>query len=195
MNPFLPISLQEGIILASGSPRRQEILKGLGFEFETIPSNISEDEVLWEEPEKRSKLLAELKAVDVQKEHPTRKIIGADTIVYCDGIRMEKPANAKEAAEMLKRLSGRDHEVITGLAIVAPPNRRTIRAERTKVYFREIDNSEIERYIDTGEPFDKAGGYAIQGHASVFIEKIEGCYFNVVGLPVPLLFRMLKETG
>ncbi len=193
MNPFLSISVQENLVLASASPRRERILKDLGFEFDVVPSRISEDGVIWKDPVKKARILAELKAVEVQKEHPRKTIIGADTIVAYRGEALEKPADPDDAARMLRLLSGKTHQVITGVAIAAPPNRRFLEVERTRVFFRELSAREIERYIDSAEPFDKAGAYAIQGYASVFVDKIEGCFFNVVGLPVPLLFRMLRD--
>jgi septum formation protein len=109
--------------------------------------------------------------------------------------RLGKPHDDDEAAAMLAALSGGVHEVITGIALVAPPNRRIIAAERTRVFFRDITPGEISAYIETGEPVDKAGAYAIQGHAAVFVEKIEGCFFNVVGMPVFRLFSMLRALG
>ncbi|UCF04420.1 MAG: septum formation protein Maf [bacterium] len=193
MNPFVSIHLQERLLLASASPRRREILKRLGFEFEVLPTNVNEDDVPWDDPVRATKLLAEFKAVEAQRFRPRKTIIAADTAVVCRGRRLGKPADAAEAAEMLAFLSGKDHEVITGIALVAPPNLRFIEAERTRVYFRGLDNSEIGRYVETDEPYDKAGAYAIQGLASAFVERIEGCYFNVVGLPVPLLFSLLKR--
>ena len=113
--------------------------------------------------------------------------------MICRNKELGKPADRKEAAEMLSLLSGKCHEVATGVAVVGPRGCKSVDVERTKVYFRELCPGEIQVYIDTGEPFDKAGGYAIQGLAAPFIEKIEGCYFNVVGLPVGLLFRMMKN--
>jgi septum formation protein len=193
MNPFLPADLQERLLLASASPRRREILENLGFEFEILPSNVDESEVPWNDPVKSAKLLAEIKAVDAQMTRPRKTIIAADTIVLCDGQVMGKPGSPEEAKEMLVALSGRMHEVVTGLALIATPNIRIIEAESTRVFFRELRPEEISRYIETGEPFDKAGAYAIQGYASAFIEKIEGCYFNVVGLPVSRLFGMFRR--
>jgi septum formation protein len=193
MNPFVPEHLQQRLLLASASPRRREILVNLGFEFEIIPTGVDEDEVPWHDPVGAAKLLAELKAVQAQRTRPRKTIIGADTIVLCDGVRMGKPVDDTDAGTMLERLSGRSHEVVTGMALVAPPNVRIIEAERTTVVFREISSAEIGKYIATGEPFDKAGAYAIQGYASAFIDRIEGCYFNVVGLPVALLFRMFRR--
>jgi septum formation protein len=181
MNPFLTAGIQRDLVLASSSPRRSEILERLGFEFEVIPAEIEEGRSLCEDPARNAQLLAELKGVDVQRLRPRRTIIAADTVVVCGRASLGKPADAAEAAEMLRVLSGREHDVITGIALIAPPNRR------------EIEDEEIIRYIETGEPFGKAGAYAIQGFASVFVERIDGCFFNVVGLPVALLFSMFRE--
>ena len=193
MNPFLPYELQEKLLLASASPRRREILQNLGFEFEILPSDVDESEVMWNDPVESAKLLAEIKGIDAQKTRPRKTIIAADTIVLCEGKVMGKPEGQDEAAEMLGSLSGRMHEVVTGIALIAPPNIRIIEAESTKVYFRELGSREIQRYISTREPFDKAGAYAIQGYASAFIDRIEGDYFNVVGLPVARLFSMFRS--
>ncbi len=193
MNPFLPYELQERLLLASASPRRREILENLGFEFEVLPSNVDESEVPWNDPVESAKLLAEIKGVDAQMTRPRKTIIAADTIVLCDGEVMGKPSGPEEAAEMLGKLSGRMHEVVTGIALITPPNKRIIEAESTKVFFRELSPKEISMYIETREPFDKAGAYAIQGYASAFIDRIEGCYFNVVGLPVARLFSMFRR--
>jgi septum formation protein len=192
MNPFLSVEVQNNLVLASASPRRGEILKALGFEFEVLPVSVDEDEIPWDDPEHGTRLSSELKAVEAQRIRPRKTIIAADTVVVCMGSRFGKPSDAVEASEMLRALSNREHEVITGITLIAPPNRRIIEAEITKVHFRAIERGEIDRYIETDEPFDKAGAYAIQGYASIFIDKIEGCYFNVVGLPVPRLFKMLR---
>lgn len=192
MNPFLPGDIQSDLVLASASPRRREILERLGFEFEVIPAGLEEDQTLSDDPEKNVRLLAELKGVDVQRVRPRKTILAADTIVRCDGVTLGKPADSGKAFEMLRSLSGSGHSVITGVALIAPPNRRIIESESTRVFFRDITDTEIARYIDTSEPFGKAGAYAIQGLASVFVDRIEGCYFNIVGLPVALLFRMFR---
>jgi len=149
--------------------------------------------VAWDDPVAGARQAAERKALEARRERPRAKIIAADTIVLCGGVRMGKPAGEAEARKMLERLSGRSHEVVTGMALLAPPAVRIIDAESTRVVFRRLTAAEIERYIATGEPFDKAGAYAIQGYASAFIEKIRGCYFNVVGLPVARLFAMFGE--
>ncbi len=193
MNPFLSFEIQERLLLASASPRRREILQNLGFEFEVLPANVDESEVPWTDPVESAKLLAEIKGVDAQMTRPRKTIIAADTIVLCEGEVMGKPSGPEEAAEMLSKLSGRVHEVVTGIALIAPPGRRVIEAESTKVFFRELSPREISLYIETREPFDKAGAYAIQGYASAFIDRIEGCYFNVVGLPVARLFSMFRQ--
>lgn len=192
MNPFLSHAVQSNLALASESPRRREILRALGFEFEVIPADVDEEEMRWEDPVKSARILAELKAVDAQRRRPRKTIVAADTVVVKDGEEFGKPAGPRGAAEMLSSLSGGMHEVVTGVALIAPPNIRIIEVERTAVFFRALTEEEIRLYIETAEPFDKAGAYAIQGHASVFVERIEGCYFNVVGLPVPRLFSMFR---
>jgi septum formation protein len=192
MNPFLAMNVQDNLVLASASPRRREILEKLGFEFETVAADVDESEVPWDDPSRGTMLLAELKAVEAQLVRPRKTIVAADTIVVCGAQRLGKPRNADDARSMLEILSGREHRVITGVALVAPPNRRIVEVEETKVRFRRLAPDEISVYVETGEPFDKAGSYAIQGHAAVFIEKIDGCYFNVVGLPVARLFSMFR---
>ncbi len=196
MNPFLSHAVQSGLVLASASPRRREILERLGFEFEVLPASIEETELRWEDPVRSARILAELKGVEAQRLRPRKTIIAADTVVVCDGKELGKPKGRVEAFEMLTTLSGREHTVVTGIALIASPNIRFIETESTVVHFRELTEREIRIYIETGEPFDKAGAYAIQGYAAAFVERIEGCYFNVVGLPVPRLFamfRMLEE--
>jgi len=193
MNPFLSMEVQQSLVLASASPRRKEILERLGFEFEVIPPQVDENEIFHSDPEREVSLLAELKGVDAQLTRPRKTIIAADTLVVCEGKKLGKPGSPQEAADTLALLSGRRHEVVSGLIVIAPPNRRVLRVEKTGVYVRELEKAEISRYIDTGEPFDKAGAYAIQGQAAVFVEKVEGCYLNVVGLPVFALFKILRE--
>ncbi len=193
MNPFLSSRVQERLVLASASPRRREILSDLGFEFEVLPADVREDEMIWTDPSRAAALLAELKAGEVRKKRPLKTIIAADTVVVCDGKVLGKPSGREEAASMLKALSGKRHDVITGVALVAPPDRTYVEVESTGVYFRKLTGREIAIYCDMDEPLDKAGAYAIQGHASIFIEKIDGDYLNVVGLPVSRLFRMFRR--
>jgi septum formation protein len=195
MNPFLAAELQRNLVLASESVRRREILEKLGFEFEVFATGIEEGDVEGSDPIELAKLIAERKADAAQAAHSHSKIIAADTIVVCRGERLGKPTDEGDARRMLSMLSGRRHDVVTGLALAAPGGRRLVDAEVTKVFFRRLSDAEVARYIETGEPFGKAGAYAIQGFAAPFIRKIEGCYFNVVGLPVALLFNMLARLG
>jgi septum formation protein len=187
------MEVQSNLVLASASPRRREILSSMGFEFEVVTPDVDENEIFWKDPEKIVTLLAELKAVDVQSGKPRKTVIGADTIVVCDEIVMGKPGNSEETVSMLERLSGRSHKVMTGIAIVAPPNIRFVEIETTIVQFRELTGDEIAKYANMDEPMDKAGAYAIQGYASVFVERIEGCYLNVVGLPIQRLFNIFRK--
>ncbi len=193
MNPFVPERLQRGLVLASASPRRRDILERLGFEFETIATGVEEDDVACADDLRFAGMLAERKAAAARILRPAGTIIAADTIVACAGRRLGKPADERDAAAMLRLLSGRPHEVITGVALARAATPALVRAERTTVYVRALADEEISRYVATGEPFGKAGAYAIQGHAAPFVERIDGCYFNVVGLPVALLFRMFSE--
>jgi septum formation protein len=193
MNPFLRRELQENLVLASASPRRREILERLGFEFEIFPTGTEENGLACADHARRAMLLAARKADEAHLARPGKIVIAADTIVVCGGAVLGKPIDESDAAAMLRALSGRTHEVITGLAIVAPDGTRFTEAERTRVYFRALSDTEISRYVETEEPFGKAGAYAIQGFAAPFVERIEGCYFNVVGLPVSLLFKMLSR--
>ena len=193
MNPFLGPDLQRNLVLASASPRRREILERLGFEFEVLPAGIEENDISCADHARFAVLLAKKKAEAGCRARPLATVIAADTIVVCGEARLGKPADEADASSMLRSLSGRAHEVITGVAVVAPGGTCLAEAERTRVYFRALSAEDVARYVATGEPFGKAGAYAIQGFAAPFIEKIEGCYFNVVGLPVSLLFTMLSK--
>ncbi len=195
MNPFLPAACQRNLVLASASERRREILERLGFEFEVLPTGVEENGLEAAGPVEFAKLLAGRKANAASKLRPGSTIIAADTIVVCRGEQLGKPADARDARRMLELLSGRRHDVVTGVALVAPGREPFVDAEVTKVFFRELSDEEVARYIETGEPFGKAGAYAIQGYAAPFVRKIEGCYFNVVGLPVSLLFAMFAGLG
>lgn len=195
MNPFIAEKLQDRLLLASVSPRRREILENLGFVFEILPTGVDEEQVPWRDPLEGAKLAARRKALAGRRARPRATIIAADTIVVCRGERLGKPDGEDNARVMLEKLSGRAHEVVTGIALLAPPDLMLVEAESTRVFMRRLAAGEIERYIATGEPFGKAGAYAIQGHASAFIERIEGCYFNVVGLPVARLFAMFAELA
>jgi len=184
------------IILASSSPRRQSLLKNLGISFSTISVNIDESFLPQESPRDAVRRLARLKAeraVTVLKEDCL--LITADTIVVLDGQVMGKPGSEDDALEMLTRLSGRCQEVITAICIRTRARGCEVEDETTRVYFRPLSEEEIQAYIASGEPADKAGAYGIQGRGGLLVERIEGCYFNVVGLPLSRLYLMLKKHG
>lgn len=182
------------LILASGSPRRQEILRNAGFDFEVRPSSINEDPLPGEAPEAMVTRLAREKALQVAAGAPSRSLVlGADTTVFADGEMLAKPLDSADAARMLRLLSGRVHTVLTGVCIVEAPTRLAASGcERTEVRFRTLTDTDIRDYVASGEPFDKAGAYAIQGRASRFVTRIEGCYFNVMGLPIALVDTLLS---
>jgi septum formation protein len=184
------------IILASSSPRRAEILKNLNLDFEVVPSNF-EESILNMPPSALVCHLAHCKAVEVaSRVEKDSIIIAADTVVYKDGTIIGKPKSRDEAFRILNLLSGSQHNVITGLCVVQNSDNIILEDhEDTEVYFRDLSEIEINDYIDTGEPVDKAGGYGIQGLGGVFVKKINGCYFNVVGLPVYKLGLILRDLG
>lgn len=184
-------------ILASNSPRRRELLRNAGFEFDVRPSGVEESRLPHESPEDFTRRLARDKALDVARQSEAGSLVlGADTVVAVDGEILEKPVDAVDAARMLRTLSGRTHRVITALCLIRAPERVLAwRHETTSVTFRKLTNEEIENYVASGEPFDKAGGYAIQGLASRFVPRVEGCYFNVVGLPIPLVYEIVKSIA
>lgn len=185
------------IVLASNSPRRREILNQLNINFEVIPSDF-EETLINMEPIALVEHFAYMKALDVYERLKSNLseetyIIGSDTIVYCDNI-MGKPKSDEDAFNMLKTLSNKEHQVISGLSIIQGSTGKAVTMhESTKVWIRELEDREILTYISSGEPSDKAGSYAIQGIGSLFVEKIQGCYFNVVGLPVNKLFKIMKQ--
>jgi septum formation protein len=180
------------LILASASPRRSELLRNAGIGFEVDPADIHEEPLAGEAPLDYAQRLARDKARTVLARHPDALILGADTVVIVDEHLLEKPKDAEDAARMVRLLSGRTHQVITGVCLLAAGSERT-EAEVTQVTFGKMSESEIAEYVGTGEPMDKAGAYGIQGMASRWVEKIEGNYFNVVGLPVARVYRMLKD--
>jgi len=180
------------LILASASPRRSELLRNAGIAFTVAPAHVPEQVLPNEPPLKYVQRLAFDKASAVFARHPDGVVLGADTIVVADEHLLEKPLDHVDAARMLRLLSGRSHQVITGVCVVAPNGEQT-EAEITEVRFSPLSEAEIASYVATGEPMDKAGAYAIQGIASRWVERIDGCYFNVVGLPVPRVYRMLRR--
>ncbi len=179
------------LILASASPRRAELLRNAAIAFTVEPAHVPEQPFPKETPLDYAQRLARDKARAVFARHPDSAVLGADTVVVVDEHLLEKPADALDAARMLRFLSGRMHQVITGVCLVAPASEQTA-AEITQVVLSPLSEDEIAYYVQTGEPMDKAGAYAIQGIASRWVERIEGCYFNVVGLPLPRVYRMLR---
>lgn len=185
-----------GLVLASGSPRRREILSLFDQAIKIIPSQISEIQLFDESPKDYVIRLAKDKASDIAKDSPNSLVIGADTIVLYKDKVLGKPVNADDAREMLKLLSGKWHEVLTGVAVVNTSTKEILSDLcQTEVKFSPLSEGEIDWYIGTSEPFDKAGAYAIQGYGSLFVEEIKGNYLNVVGLPITLLRRLLKQMG
>ncbi|HZE79968.1 MAG TPA: nucleoside triphosphate pyrophosphatase [Candidatus Polarisedimenticolia bacterium] len=188
------------LILASSSPRRQELLREIGISFQVHAANINEDQIAGETPIAYALRLAQEKAQAVAAHYPQSYVLGADTIVVVDGEVLGKPKDQQDAARMLRLLSGRGHEVTTAVSVVAPGTvapgtLAETRASTTKVYFREIAEDEIQQYVAGGEPMDKAGAYAIQGGASRWADRIDGEFSNVVGLPLSLVTDMLITTG
>jgi septum formation protein len=184
------------IILASGSPRRYELLRQVGLDVDVIPSRIEENFVKGESPRKHVLRLAEAKAVDVGNQYPDCWVIAADTVVYVDHSILGKPKNREEAKKMLRRLSGKEHRVLTGFSVHHLKKGKGDReAVQTAVKVKKLTQAEMEWYVETGEPFDKAGGYAVQGIGSFMIESIKGSYTNVVGLPICELIQMLVRLG
>jgi len=184
------------LILASKSPRRYELLKQVGLDLDVIPSKVLEDFVKGESPEEHVIRLAKAKGLDVGTQFPDCWVIAADTIVHIDHSILGKPKNRGEATEMLRRLSGQEHWVITGFSVHhLEKEMGDCEAVKTAVKVKTLTPVEIDWYVQTGEPFDKAGGYAIQGIGSFMIESIRGSYTNVVGLPLCELIQMLNRLG
>jgi nucleoside triphosphate pyrophosphatase len=187
------------LVLASASPRRRELLKNAGIPFIVQPSEVPELPREGEAPQACAERLAREKALDVFRQRPQDFVLGADTIVIVDGQILGKPRDEADAARMLRLLSGRTHQVTTGVCLIGPNDKGgssvgDTRSETTRVTMSELSADEIQSYVATDEPLDKAGAYAIQGKASRWISRIEGDYFNVVGLPVSLVYRMLREN-
>ncbi|HEY1271293.1 MAG TPA: Maf family protein [Terriglobales bacterium] len=186
------------LILASASPRRQELLRSAGIEFKVHPTDIPEVPQAGEPPVACAQRLAQEKAEAIAAQYPGDVILGADTIVVVDREMLGKPRDAADAARMLRLLSGRAHEVITGVCLLGTQPAGSggspftdTRAETTKVVMDPLTEQDIALYVASGEPMDKAGAYAIQGIASRWISRIEGDYSTVVGLPVAVVYRML----
>lgn len=183
------------LILASDSPRRKELLENAGIEFAVRSAQINEARLQGESAEDYVRRLAREKALSVARTAPPGTLVlGADTAVAAAGQIFEKPVDAADAARMLRLLSGGTHRVLTGVCIVRAPEKiEALKHETTTVIFNPMTEEEIQRYVASGEPLDKAGAYGIQGLASKFVRRVEGCFFNVVGLPVPLVYSLLSS--
>ncbi len=183
-------------ILASTSPRRTQLLRLVGIEHQVVPPQADETTDVPSQPGPHVKTLAERKALSVCAREPGATVLGADTIVYHRGEILGKPADFEDACRMVGRLAGSEHEVFTGIALAGPDDQPVQSAyEVTRVRFRTLDSKHIEAYVGTGEPMDKAGAYGIQGYGATLVESVTGCYFNVMGLPLSLLVRMLETRG
>ncbi len=183
------------LVLASASPRRQELLRNAGIAFTVQPADVDETPLPGESARDCAERLARDKALAIVRLRPQDVILGADTVVVVDDQILGKPTDANDAARMLRLLSGRTHQVITGVCVIAPSSNVNVASETTQVVFADLSEDNIRGYVATGEPMDKAGAYAIQGIASRWIPRIEGDYSNVVGLPIALVHRMLKEKS
>jgi septum formation protein len=191
------------LILASASPRRQQLLRSAGIAFLAQPADVAERILPGELPQACVQRLARAKARTVWEQRHAHQagcsVLGADTIVVVGSEILGKPADGPDATRMLRLLSAREHQVLTGVCLITPgsPVREDVRYETTGVTVSALSDEEVADYVASGEPMDKAGAYAIQGRASRWIPRIDGCYFNVVGLPIALVYRMLnaQEVG
>jgi len=186
--------LEASLVLASGSPRRREILERLGFDFEVRPVDVDETPLEGERPHGYVLRLARAKAREAARSGEL--VIAADTVVVADGQILGKPDDEDHARDMLERLSGKEHVVLTGLALCDVDRALLVAVvESTKVRFAELSAPEIDWYVATGEPMDKAGAYAVQGRGALFVEAVEGSWSSVVGLPVSTTYRLLRQAG
>ena len=186
--------MKPGVVLASASPRRRELLKLIGVEHSVVPSNFDETMQPGEEPEAHALRLAVEKAGAVARAHPDSVVIGADTVVVLDGKVLGKPSSHEVARETLRQLNGRTHTVITAVAVAYGGHVRR-GAEQVAVTFRRLGDDEVDAYVATGEGMDKAGAYGIQGFGATIVERIEGDFFAVMGLPLVRLVGLLREAG
>jgi septum formation protein len=185
-------SMSAPLILASLSPRRRELLSEHGVEFEVVPSHVPETPLAGESPRQFARRAAQEKASEVARRYPGRFVLGADTVVVLDGAIFGKPTDRDDARRMLRSLSGRRHAVLTAVALLHPTGRVEEVIVETEVEFRVLADEEIEEYIEKGEPFDKAGAYAIQGWAGKFVRAVRGSYSNVIGLPIDEVTTLLQ---
>jgi septum formation protein len=189
---------KQKIILATTSPRRHGLAQTMGLDFEISPSNYEEDMPKNKHltPKQMTELFAYGKAFDVAKKHKEGIVIGVDTIVVFKGKKLGKPKNDEDAFKMLKSFSGKEQDVISGVCLIDCKTKKVIKdSEITKVYFKKMSDNEIKSYLKTGEHRDKAGGYGIQDLSSIFIKKINGCYFNVMGFPIYNIYKNLQKLG
>jgi septum formation protein len=195
-NSARPLEVQRHIILASASPRRKDLLTQIGLQFTVVPSEYEEDMTLQLSPRRLACLLSSKKAEDVAARHRRALVIAADTFICCKGRLLGKPSTPQEAKKMLHSLSNRSHQVITGFTIIdAESGAEVSKSVTTRVFLKKLTARDIDAYVASGEPMDKAGAYAIQGLGAVLIKKIEGDYFNVIGLPLNALASALKRFG
>jgi septum formation protein len=184
------------IVLASGSPRRKELLEKIGLKFEVDPAEYVETLKSGMKPEEIARYLSLQKAQSAAKKYPDAIIIAADTFGVISGSVIGKPHNEAEARNILRKLSGRPHRVITGFTMMdTAVGKAVTRSVETTVHFRKLTDEEIDAYVRTGEPLDKAGAYGIQGLGAVLVDRIEGDFYNVIGLPLSALAEALKEFG
>jgi septum formation protein len=184
------------LILASASPRRTDLLSLIGVEHSVLPANVDESHDVPSEPAAHVCTLSERKALAIAASNPDALVLGSDTIVYHDGDILGKPRDFEHAVELIGRLAGNFHQVYSGVALAGPQGREVESSfEVTRVKFRKLDQDEIRRYVATEEPLDKAGAYGIQGYGATLVEKVDGCYFNVMGLPLVRLVNMLAGRG
>lgn len=183
------------LILASASPRRRELLEQAGVAFSVIPSNADEQVLTAEAPEDYALRVAKAKAQDVANKHPAHWVLGADTIVVVDDLILGKPKDTADGQRMLRLLSGRRHQVMTAFVLTAANGQEYKRQiVTTTVIFKSLTDEQIQEYLATGEPFDKAGAYAVQGIGAALVEKVEGSYTNVVGLPIDEVLEALRSA-
>ena len=188
--------MQQRIILASTSPRRKELLSQIGLDFEIMPSDYVEDMTRRMSNARLAKTLAYGKAKDIADKLKEGIVIGSDTFIVLDGQRIGKPKDEADAKRILETLSGRWLSVYSGIAVIDVKNKREIvDHELTKIKFKPLSQEEITDYLDTKEPLDKAGAYALQGRGAIFVERINGCYSNVIGLPLHRLYICLQKIG
>lgn len=184
------------IILASASPKRKELLEQVGLRFRVEPSEEPEDLSLAEAPDELAKKLSQQKALAVGRRHKNAIVIAADSVAFLDGSAIGKPGSHKQARQLLAAINGRTHSLITGFTVLDTADGRTVsESVETKVHVRKLNPAEIEAYVGSGEPLDKAGGYDIQGLGALIVDRIEGDYSNVLGLPLGALARRLREFG